>query len=80
MRSAVQSQLALAIGLPIVLVAGLLGGTSVPGWTTIVVMLAFFNGVTMVMLAMLGEYVVRIINQLNMADPYFVRRVVRHDG
>lgn len=62
------------------LVAGLLGDTSVPGWTTIVVMLAFFNGVTMLMLAMLGEYVVRIINQLNMADPYFVRKVVRQDG
>lgn len=62
------------------LVAGLLGDTSVPGWTTIVVMLAFFNGVTLLMLAMLGEYVVRIINQLNMADPYFVRKVVRQDG
>lgn len=62
------------------LVVGLLGDTSVPGWTTIVVMLAFFNGVTMLMLAMLGEYVVRIINQLNMADPYFVRKVVRQDG
>lgn len=62
------------------LVAGLLGDTSVPGWTTIVVMLAFFNGVTMLMLAMLGEYVVRIINQLNMADPYFVRKVVHGDG
>lgn len=62
------------------LVEGLMGGARVPGWTTIVVMLAFFNGVTMLMLAMLGEYVVRIINQLTMADPYFVRRVVRQDA
>ena len=62
------------------LVEGLFGGARVAGWTTIVVMLAFFNGVTMLMLAMLGEYVVRVINQLTMADPYFVRKVVRGDG
>ena len=62
------------------LVEGLLGGARVPGWTTIVVMLAFFNGVMMLMLAMLGEYVVRVINQITMADPYFVRKVVRADG
>lgn len=61
------------------LAEGLFGGAKVPGWTTLVVMLAFFNGMTMLMLAMLGEYVVRIINQLTMADPYFVRQVVR-DG
>lgn len=62
------------------LVEGLLGGARVPGWTTIVVMLAFFNGMTLLMLAMLGEYVVRIINQLTMSDPYFVRQVVRRDA
>jgi glycosyltransferase involved in cell wall biosynthesis len=62
------------------LVEGLLGGARVPGWTTIVVMLAFFNGVMMLMLAMLGEYVVRVINQITMADPYFVRKIVRDDG
>ncbi|MEO8186385.1 MAG: glycosyltransferase family 2 protein [Burkholderiaceae bacterium] len=62
------------------LVDGLLGGARVPGWTSIVVMLAFFNGVTMLMLAMLGEYVVRVINQLSMADPYFVRKVVNGVG
>lgn len=61
------------------LAEGLFGGAKVPGWTTLVVMLAFFNGITMLMLAMLGEYVVRIINQLTIADPYFVRRVIR-DG
>lgn len=60
------------------LLAGLFGGVHVAGWTTIVVMLAFFNGVMMLMLAMLGEYVVRIINQLTMADPYFVRETIDH--
>jgi len=62
------------------LAEGMLHGTSVPGWTTLVVLLSFFNGVTMLMLGMLGEYVIRIINQLNMADPYFVRETIRHDA
>ncbi len=62
------------------LAEGLLRGSSVPGWTTLVVLLSFFNGVTMLMLGMLGEYVIRIINQLNMADPYFVREIVRRDA
>lgn len=62
------------------LTEGLLRGTNVPGWTTLVVLLSFFNGVTMLMLGMLGEYVIRIINQLNMADPYFVRETIRHDA
>ena len=59
---------------------GLLRGTNVPGWTTLVVLLSFFNGVTMLMLGMLGEYMIRVINQLNMADPYFVRETIRHDA
>lgn len=61
------------------LISGLIDGASVPGWTTIVVMLAFFNGVTMLMLAMLGEYIVRVINQISMSDPYFIRKVVGRD-
>jgi glycosyltransferase involved in cell wall biosynthesis len=62
------------------LIQGLLGDTRVPGWTTLVVMLSFFNGMTMLMLGMLGEYIVRIINQLTMSDPYFVRRIVGRDA
>lgn len=53
--------------------------TRVPGWTTLVVLLSFFNGVVMVMLAMLGEYIVRIINQISTADPYIVSEKVDID-
>jgi hypothetical protein len=57
------------------LIRGLLSQHPVPGWTTLVVLLAFFNAVTLVMLSMLGEYVVRIINQLS-TDPYVVQERV----
>ena len=61
------------------LLRGLLSQHPVPGWTTLVVLLAFFNAVTLVMLSMLGEYVVRIINQMS-TDPYVVRERIDHSG
>jgi len=61
------------------LLSGFFSQTRVPGWTTLVVLLSFFNGVLMVMLAMLGEYVVRIINQISTSDPYIVSEKVDAD-
>ncbi len=58
------------------LVRGILTEAVVPGWTTLVVLLAFFQGVTLLMLAMLGEYVVRTLNQVSARPTYHVTRVV----
>ena len=58
----------------------LLVGTAVPGWTTLAVLLAFFNGVTILMLSMLGEYVVRILNQISASRPYEVAETVPRSG
>src|SRR4051794_9476290 len=44
------------------LAMGLLRGSEVQGWTTLVVLLAMFNGFTIALLSMLGEYVVRTLN------------------
>lgn len=49
---------------------------AVPGWTTLVVLLSFFNGLTLLMLGMLGEYVVRVLNQTSGSSQYEVRQVV----
>lgn len=48
---------------------------TVPGWTTLVVLLSFFNGITLMMLGMLGEYVVRILNQTSGSSQYEVKQV-----
>lgn len=61
------------------LIGGLVRHTLVPGWTTLVVLLSFFNGVVMVMLAMLGEYVVRIISQISTTNPYIISNSVGID-
>jgi glycosyltransferase involved in cell wall biosynthesis len=43
-----------------------------PGWTTIAVLLAVFNGVTIALLSMLGEYVVRTLNAVSAQESYHV--------
>jgi polyisoprenyl-phosphate glycosyltransferase len=54
------------------LLYGLLGETAVHGWTTLVVLLAFLNGVVILMLGMLGEYTVRTLNQVSDKESFHV--------
>jgi len=52
---------------------GVFGGTQVQGWTTTVVLLSIFNGFTIALLSMLGEYVVRTLNAVSAQDTYHVQ-------
>jgi hypothetical protein len=52
-------------------------GTTVPGWATVVVLMSFFNGLALLCLALLGEYTVRVLNQVSGQPPYCVREIVR---
>ena len=54
------------------LCAGLFGDTRVPGWTTVVVLLAIFNGITIALLSMVGEYVVRTLNTVSSTKSFHV--------
>jgi glycosyltransferase involved in cell wall biosynthesis len=63
----------------IYLVNGLVNDTQVEGWTTIVVLLAVFNGFTIGLLSMLGEYVVRTLNAVSAQDSYHVLERVHGD-
>jgi polyisoprenyl-phosphate glycosyltransferase len=56
----------------IYLVRGLVGATDVQGWTTLVVLLAVFNGFLFALLSMLGEYVVRTLNAVSAEESYHV--------
>jgi glycosyltransferase involved in cell wall biosynthesis len=55
-------------------------GTSVPGWASVAVLLSFFNGFSLLILSMLGEYTVRLLNQSSQEDSYHVKTVVDHHG
>jgi glycosyltransferase involved in cell wall biosynthesis len=52
------------------LIRGWWSGTTVPGWTTLVVLLATFSGVTILLLSIIGEYVVRTLNTVSGAQTY----------
>jgi dolichol-phosphate mannosyltransferase/undecaprenyl-phosphate 4-deoxy-4-formamido-L-arabinose transferase len=57
----------------VLLVRYLMGGTSVPGWTSIALMLVLISGFNFFAFAILGEYVLRILQRVNATPQYFVR-------
>ncbi|MCI0687887.1 MAG: glycosyltransferase family 2 protein [Sporichthyaceae bacterium] len=60
----------------IYLVRGMFGSPQIEGWTTLVVLLAIFNGFTIALLSMLGEYVTRTLNAVSAQDTYHVSQRV----
>lgn len=58
------------------LIQGMFQEVQVAGWTTVVVLLSFLNGMTILMLSMLGEYTVRILNQSSNIETYNVIEIV----
>jgi polyisoprenyl-phosphate glycosyltransferase len=46
--------------------------TRVPGWTTLVVLVSIFSGITIAMLSMIGEYVVRTLDSVSTRESYHV--------
>lgn len=63
-----------------VLIQALVAGTPVPGWASVAVMLSFFNGITLLIISILGEYVIRLLDQSSQAASYYVSATVRSDG
>lgn len=55
------------------LARNLIRGTTVPGWTTLIVLLSFYQGLMLVILAALGEYIVRIVNDVSGPRAYRIR-------
>jgi glycosyltransferase involved in cell wall biosynthesis len=54
------------------LLSGVLGNTEVQGWTTLVVLVSVFNGFTIALLSMLGEYVVRTLDAVSNRESYHI--------
>jgi hypothetical protein len=51
----------------------------VPGFTTVVLLVTFFGGVTLLSIGMLGEYVILIITQTSKPPRYFIRSEIGPD-
>ena len=69
------SSVSFLIGL-VYLLRGLLVGTNVEGWTTLVVLTAFLGGFIIALLGVIGEYLSRILDQLSSNKSYFVKEVI----
>lgn len=54
------------------LVRGLVTDNTVPGWTSLVVLLAVLNGALIALVSMLGEYVLRILTAVTTQHPHHV--------
>ncbi len=52
-------------------------GTVVPGWTTLIVLLSFFNGFTIIMIGILGEYITRMMSQISTQQSYQIKEIAR---
>lgn len=63
----------LSIGFAIALVAHYLGGGVVPGWTSTALLLVMLSGFNFFAFAILGEYVLRILQRVNATPQYFIR-------
>jgi polyisoprenyl-phosphate glycosyltransferase len=62
----------------VLIINKLLNNILVEGWTGLMVMLAFFNGVIILILGMLGEYTVRILQQISSDKNYHVKDIIKH--
>jgi hypothetical protein len=73
------SALSLLAGL-IYLVMAVAGQFQVEGWATVVVLISILGGATIGMLAMLGEYVIRILTQSRGVAPFTISERIGFDA
>jgi len=69
------SAVSFGLGLYYLLYA-LLRGAAVPGWATLVVLMSFFNGVLVLLLGVIGEYLIRALRELGTLRSYEIVEVV----
>jgi len=46
------------------LITALFNGAIVPGWASIIIMLSFFNGILILLISLIGEYIIRILREV----------------
>ncbi len=58
------------------LLEAMLKGTNAPGWASLVVLLSFFNGVLILLLSVIGEYLIRILREIGTQSNYEISEIV----
>ncbi len=57
-----------------------MGAIQVAGWATVVLLLTFFSGVTLLSLGVFGEYLVRVLREVRQRPMYIVRETTGAPG
>lgn len=58
------------------LLHGIIYGSNVPGWTSLAVLISFLGGFIIALLALIGEYLSRILNQLSSNNMYHIKEII----
>jgi glycosyltransferase involved in cell wall biosynthesis len=58
------------------LLRAMIDGTKAPGWASLVVMLSFFDGVLILLLSIIGEYLIRVLREIGTQQTYIVKEIV----
>ena len=69
-----------AILVVVFLVRYVQGQVGVAGWTTVVILISFFAGVTLLSLGVIGEYLVRVLREVRGTPPYIEREWIGSEG
>lgn len=56
--------------------SAIFSGSTIPGWATLVILLSFFNGVLILLVSIVGEYVVRFMRETNASHSYYINDLV----
>ena len=57
-------------------ISAVVAGTNVPGWSTLVIMVSFFNGFLILMVSLVGEYVIRLLRESGSSESYYVKEII----
>jgi polyisoprenyl-phosphate glycosyltransferase len=57
------------------IIKGLLAGSEVKGWTSLMVVVSFFSGFIILFLGIIGEYIARVMNQMIQTQPYQIKSI-----
>lgn len=58
----------------------LIRGFNVPGWATLVILISFFNGLVLLGMSILGEYIYRIFRETQNRPLYFIDTIVEYEN
>ena len=55
----------------------LINGSSIPGWSSLAVMISFFSGFLILLLSIIGEYMIRILRQFSSHSSYEIKEIIQ---